>query len=86
MLRGRMTICPKPILATRANLISSNRRETSYIQSVSRKLLNSKKEALSHVLYSQSGPLVRFNGKVNANAYQNLLQRYAVLPLQASPN
>ena len=31
-------------------------------------------------------PLVRLNGKVDANVYQNLLQQYAVLSLRLSPN
>ena len=32
------------------------------------------------------GPFVRLNCKVNANVYQNPLQRHAVLPLRASLN
>ena len=31
-------------------------------------------------------PIVRVDGKVNANVYQNIPQQHVVLPLRASPN
>ena len=56
-----------------------------FFQSVSRSLLNSEEEAslFGHVFCCRNGPLVRLNGKINANVYQNLLfSLYEHLPMK----